>query len=112
MTRLHKGDKFEYDGDIYEIVDYDAIGQFYKTFRNTGQVNYRPGITFSTFNQSFIDNAIGSGTLKIVNQSVPLKCYMHTWKRYKGIRRVYDYCVYCGEKSEIDWKLLKKEDLE
>jgi len=36
-------------------------------------------------------------------------CFSHRWKKYVGIREVYNYCDVCGEKEFKDWRLIKDE---
>jgi hypothetical protein len=31
---------------------------------------------------------------------------LHVWRRYTGMTRVYDYCVFCDAKIDVSWRNL------
>ncbi len=97
---IKDGDIFTVDGEVLEVCGGPTPGQGF--WFKSGSDSY---YNLRTYTREELEDLLKAGRL-VVGREVVFKSnigsHWHSWKRYTGIVRIYDYCE-CGEKKELDW---------
>lgn len=105
---LKDGDVVTIDGIEMEVTNAVSDGYFFK--ERSSDIYYYSMIFYSSddISKMHVSGRFFLGPVKAVTPG-KTACSYHTWKKYVGVRDVYDYCTRCDAKRDREWRNIKDE---